>query len=95
VATLIQAGNTVRMTCDFYNATGVLANPTTVKVIFYDTRYVKLNEFTLTDVNRSETGKYFYDYTTDNVEKRYIYEWQGIFDGYPSIIRGDFITNFM
>jgi hypothetical protein len=92
---LIQAGNTVRLTCDFYDVGGALANPTSVKVTFYDYKHLKLSEFTLTDANRISTGKYFFDYTTSLQEQRYIYEWEGIFEGYPSVARGDFITNFM
>lgn len=91
-----QAGNTVRLECTFKDFNGVKVNPDNVKIIFYDYRYVKLEEFLLTLDNQSETGVYFFNYVTPTGnEQRIIYEWQGFLNGFPSLKRGSFRTVFI
>jgi hypothetical protein len=91
-----QAGNTVYLECTFKDLNGTKVNPDNVKVIFYDYRYVVIDEFLLDENNRSETGVYFFNYVTPNDdEKRIIYEWQGIVNGFPSLKRGSFRTVFI
>jgi hypothetical protein len=95
VTEAIQAGNTVRLSCHFYDVDGVLTNPTLVKVIIYDYRYNKMEEFTLDSSYQISTGVYFYDFQTSIEERRYIYEWYGTIGGLPSIKRADFRTEFI
>jgi hypothetical protein len=91
-----QAGNTVHLECIFKDLNGIKVDPDNVKIIFYDYRYVVLSEFLLDVNNRSEIGVYFFNYVTPNdEEKRIIYEWQGIVNGFPSLKRGSFRTVFI
>jgi hypothetical protein len=91
-----QAGNTVYLECTFKDINGIKVNPDNVKVIFYDYRYTVIQEILLDDSNIIETGVYFFNYITPNDdEKRFIYEWQGIVNGFPSLKRGSFRTVFI
>lgn len=91
----IQAGTTVRLTCKFYDPNGFLTTPTSVKLTFYDYRYQIISEINLNATNTLEEGVYFYDYTTDAEEMKYIFEWHGMIDGFPSIKRDSFTTLFI
>lgn len=91
----VQAGNTVRLTCKFYDPNGFLTSPTTLRLIIYDYRYRKLEEFTVPLTNQLETGTFYYDFTTSGNEQKYIFEWNGLVDGLPSIKRDAFTTQFM
>jgi hypothetical protein len=96
IGNVYQAGNTVRLECIFKDMDGVKVNPTNVKIIFYDYRYVLIEEFLLGIENQGETGVYYYNYVTPkDDEKRIIYEWQGIINGFPSLKRGSFRTVFI
>jgi hypothetical protein len=88
-----QSGNTVRLSCEFYDFDKEMKDPTIIKLKIYDYKYNLLDEFT--NVIRSEMGKYYFDYVTDVDNKTYIYEWYGELDGTPSLRRGSFITKFM
>lgn len=95
MSTRVQAGNTVRLQCKFYDYEGNLINPSFVKIVFYDYQYNKTFEQTLDAKYRLATGIYFYDYRTEFVEKRYIYEFYGLIGGLPSIKRSEFLTTFL
>ncbi len=91
----VQAGNTVRLTCKFYDPNGFLTSPTSVRLTIYDYRYRKLDEFTINEANQLSAGTYFFDFTTDSAEQKYIFEWYGLIGGFPSIKRDSFTTLFM
>lgn len=91
----VQAGNTVRLTCKFYDPNGFLTSPTSVRLIIYDYRYQKLEEFTLNETNQLTAGTYYFDYATNTNEQKYIFEWYGLISGFPSIKRDSFTTFFM
>jgi hypothetical protein len=95
MSTKVQAGNTVRLLCKFYDTNGDLVNPSLVKIIFYDYMYKKEFEQTLDAKYRIDTGTYFFDFRTEYEEKRYIYEFNGTIAGYPSVKRADFKTVFI
>lgn len=89
-------GNTVRLTGEFYDWNGNPIDLTTVKITIFDYKYkVILEPVELTSVNKTGVGKYFFDFITNEVPQRYIYEFQGILDGLPSINRGVFVTKFV
>ena len=91
----VQAGNTVRLTCKFYDPNGFLTSPQSVRLSIYDYRYRKISEFNLTTENLLSEGTYYYDFATDMEEKKYIFEWYGLIGGFPSIKRDSFTTLFM
>jgi hypothetical protein len=90
-----QYGNTVRLECNFYDFSGLSVNPDFVKVVIYNSKYEVIFTETLSISNRSDVGKYFYDYITEKKEQKIYYEWYGEINGKPSIKRGQFITKFI
>ena len=86
-----QYGNTVRFECTFYGFDGEKIDPENVRIIIYDPRYKKMFEG---EGIRVEEGSYYYDYTTEEKEQRYYYEWCGEIDNKPSLKRGQFMTRF-
>lgn len=87
-----QYGNTVRLECTFHEFNGSLVDPDNVKITVYDSRYNKIFEG---NGIRIETGKYFFDYTTEEKEQKCYYEWYGEIEGKPSLKRGEFMTRFV
>jgi hypothetical protein len=91
-----QRGDTIRLTCTFYNFDNVAVDPSEVKMIIYDSTYTKTSETILNSSNRTGTGIYFYDYFADvTKDTKIIYEWHGIIEGTPSIKRGSFNIVFI
>lgn len=79
-------GDTVRLTANFKDWEGQLVDPSQVKIIIYDSRYNKLNEFEITTQGRADKGKYFFDYQFDK-SGDFIYEFYATIDGTPSLAR--------
>jgi hypothetical protein len=92
---VFQAGNTVRLQCEFEDFDGNKINPTNVKITFYDTKYNVLQETNL-NIGNIATGTYIYNFITSNEEeRRYVYEWYGEINGLPSLKRSSFRTIFI
>lgn len=91
-----QRGDTIRLTCTFYNFDNVAVDPSEVKMIIYDSTYTKTSETILNSSNRTGTGTYFYDYFADvTKDTKIIYEWHGTIEDTPSIKRGSFNIVFI
>lgn len=92
---IFQNGNTVRLSCSFYDFDGTLKDPNIVKIKFYGNNMNLINEFT--NVQRVDIGKFYYDYIIENTNKniRHYYEWYAEIDGVPSLKRSSFITRFI
>jgi hypothetical protein len=88
-------GNTVRLTGTFKDINGALRDPSFVKVILYNYRYEKIEEFILGTVNKVGTGVYAFDYRTPNDEMKIYYEFYGEIEGNPAIQRSSFKTKFI
>lgn len=95
MAGVIQAGNTIRLTCKFYDPNGYITTPTVVRLTFYDYRFQKITDVNLSDADILTEGTYYYDYATETHEKKYYVEWYGLIDGLPSIKRDTFSTTFI
>lgn len=92
----VLAGQTVRAVNTFYNFDGVPQDPQIVRFKIYDRRYNLLEDFTLTDGNKLDEGKYFYDYITPaEPNQRYIIEFYGEIAGNPTIERQQIYTTFL
>lgn len=92
----VVAGTAIRITNTFYNFDGVPQDPQIVRFRIYDRRYNLLEDFTLTDGNKLEEGKYFYDYITPSEpNQRYIIEFYGEIAGNPTIERETIFTAFL
>lgn len=88
-------GNTVRLTATFKDNSGVLRDPNIIRVIFYNYRYEKIDEFSIGTANKISTGVYFFDYRTPNEEMKIYYEFYGEIAGNPAIQRNSFKTVFI
>lgn len=88
-----QHGNTIRLTCEFFDFDGIPKSPDDVKIRIYDYKYNVIDEFN--NATKTEEGKYYFDYVSETENKTYYYEWYGQLDGTPSLRRGSFITKFI
>lgn len=82
---LYVAGTTVRLQCKFYDFDKNLIDPARVKLIIYDSKYTKINEFE--NVVRVSEGTYQYDYVSESTDRRLYYEFYGEIAGNPAINR--------
>lgn len=41
---IYQRGDTIKLTCTFYNFNNVAVDPTEIKIIIYDSTYTKISE---------------------------------------------------
>jgi len=73
-------GDTIRLTGDFKNWAGALADPTSVTVTTYDQNRNVLATLSGASVVKSETGKYYAEYLVPDV-KMLIYEFTGTLEG--------------
>jgi hypothetical protein len=87
-------GSTVRLSAKFTDVEGIPKNPDTVKVVLYDYRFNKLEEFVLGEENHVGTGEYVFDYITPMIERKIHFEFYGEISGNPVIERDSFVTKF-
>jgi len=88
-------GTTIRFIGEFRDFDGNLIDITFPKVTIYNQRYTVMEEHQLNDSNKLETGKYFFDYVSDEKAQRIIYEFYGEIDGSPALDRKSFVTRFI
>lgn len=90
----IQVGNTVRLVAQFYDWDGAPVDPALIKLIFYDAKYTKIDEYSIGPAHKLEPGKYYFDYVT-KASGTVFYEWYGEVDGLPTLKRGTFTARQM
>lgn len=88
-----QSGNTIRLTCEFFDFDGLKKDPQIIKVKIYDYKYNVISE--ITNVERIDIGKYYLDYIAEGENKKHYYEWYAEIDGTPSLKRSSFTTRFV
>ncbi len=90
-------GNTITLECTFQDNNGNISDPDSVKVITYDYKHVKLDEYTGSDITKVSTGVYKFDYTPPtNVSRSFVYyEWNGTRAGKVSLLRNEIKTEFL
>ena len=95
--TIYVHGNTITLECTFKDKDGNINDPDTVKVITYDYKHVKLNEYVGADITKVSTGVYTFDYTPPtNVPRSFVYyEWNGVRSGKISLLRDEIKTEFL
>jgi len=82
------AGDTVRIIFSFFDYGNELVDPTIVKVLFYNSKFVKIGEAVMGADNKISTGNYYYDYTSSSSYRDTLYyETYGEVNGFPSISR--------
>lgn len=88
-------GNTIRLKAIFKDNIGNPKDPDMVKIIFYNYRYEKIDEFSLGQSHKIGIGEYVYDYVSSDNETRIYYEFNGEIAGNPAIQRSGFMTKFI
>ena len=81
------AGDTVRFRCHFKTFDGQSVDPADVKLTVYDTNKQQMFQITLTDSNRENVGVYFYDYVLHDDKQEIIFEFRGLYNNKPILVR--------
>lgn len=63
-----------------------LIDPGDVKLTIYDSNKQQIEQITLTDTNK-ENGVYFYDYVLPDDKQEIIFEFRGLCNGKPILVR--------
>ena len=81
--------NTVRLKAEFYNFAGVLSDPSTITlIIIVQTTKTIVASLVQSDLIRTNTGMWYYDFIVPVGNGNLIYEWSGILEGNPIVNRG-------
>lgn len=88
-----QSGTTVRIEVFFKDFEGSFVDPSVITFSLYDKRHKLISETTITVANKLAVGHYYYDLVSE--EGEFSYEWMGMIDDVPSIIRTEIAFNFV
>lgn len=91
---MIYSGDTVRLKVNFKTFTGEAINPDNVTLTIYDIERNQIEQYELDDTYRQDVGVYFFDYITPDDEQEIIYEFKGVYNNYPIIVRDSLKINF-
>ncbi|MBE2919744.1 hypothetical protein HPK02_13165 [Anoxybacillus flavithermus] len=80
------AGDTVRFRCHFRTFDGQSVEPADVKLTIYDSNKQQIKQITLTDTNK-DNGVYFYDYVLPTNQSEIIFEFSGVYNNKPILVR--------
>ena len=81
------AGDTVRFRCHFKTFDGQSVNPADVKLTIYDSNKQQIEQITLDDTNKEKVGVYFYDYVLPTNHSEIIFEFSGVYNNKPILVR--------
>ena len=91
---MIYQGDTVRLIVNFRTFDGQAIDPDNVTLTIYDETETQIEQFILDDTNRKDVGIFFYDYVTPDVQQELIYEFKGVHNHNPIIVRDSIETSF-
>lgn len=92
---MIYSGDTVRLICNFKTFTGQLIDPTDITLTIYDSDREQIEQFTLNDTNRDDVGVYFYDFVTPDDKQEVLFEFKGVHNNLPIVVRDSLQINFI
>ena len=81
------AGDTVRLKCHFKTFDGTAVEPEDVKLTIYDANKQQIKQITLDDTNKENVGVYFYDYVLPDDKQEIIFEFRGLCNNKPILVR--------
>lgn len=87
-------GDTIRLKATFTTWAGVATDPTTPALKIYDESETVILTKTATDLTKSATGVYYYDYTT-TAKGLYYYEFSGTLESTVELERAEFYVEFV
>ncbi|MGG3892508.1 hypothetical protein [Geobacillus stearothermophilus] len=88
------AGDTVRLKCHFKTFDGQSVEPTDIKLTIYDVNKQQIEQIALTDTNKESTGVYFYDYVLPDDKREIIFEFRGLYNNKPILVRDSIKIQF-
>lgn len=91
---MIHSGDTVRLIVNFRTFTGQAIDPTDVTLTIYDNTEQQIEQFILDDTNRNDVGVFFYDFVTPNDEQEIIFEFRGLNNSNPIVVRDSLQIKF-
>ena len=91
---MYKTGDTIRLTCTFYNFAGELADPTAISLKVYDASKTAVLTKAIGDLVKSSTGVYYYDYTVPVTSQQMTYEFIGTINSLPMVAREQFGTEW-
>lgn len=89
------ADSTVKIVGEFYNYEEQLIEPQNIKLIIYNEKWEKQEEFIMGLSNKIKDGSYFLEYLLPSRPQKLYYEWNAIIDGSTSISRDTIIVSKM
>ena len=78
---LVQAGNTMRLNCDFRSQDDILVDPHDLYINIYTYKYELIKTIPKEEIERADVGEYHYNFTVPQEETRLVYEWVGNING--------------
>lgn len=81
------SGDTVRLKVHFKTFTGESIEPTDIKLTIYDTNKNLIEEIPITDTNKESLGVYFYDYILPDDKPEIVFEFRGLQNNKPILVR--------
>ena len=91
---MIYQGDTVRLKVNFRNFSGINVDPTETKLTIYDMYKNQMEQFILDDANKENVGVYFYDYTPATELSDFIFEFSGLYNNHPTVVRDSLKIKF-
>jgi hypothetical protein len=88
VTTQVISGDTVKLKCDFKSWLGEYTDPDSITLKIYDVNKTQVGAtINLTAANKTDTGKYEYEYVVPDSYPQLIFEYRGVIDGNPILGR--------
>jgi len=92
---MIYSGDTVRLVVYFKNLNMQSVDPDSITLTIYNINQEQIEQITLDDSNRKDVGVYFYDYVVPEDNQEIIYEFKGLDNNNPIIIRDSIKIEFV
>lgn len=87
-------GDTVRLKVYFKDFNSKAIDPQNVTLSIFKSNKELLEQFNLTESNKSEKGVYFYDYSPTDLTE-FVYEFKGLHNDKPILVREKVKTTFI
>lgn len=81
------SGDTVRLKVHFKTFDGTFINPSDITLTIYDKDKQQIEQFILTDNDKETVGVYFYDYVLPANQELIIFEFAGVYNTKPILVR--------
>jgi hypothetical protein len=81
------AGDTIRLKCHFKTFDGQSVEPTDVKLTIYDSQKQLIEEFILDDSHKENVGIFYFDYVLPDDKQKIIFEFRGLYNNKPILVR--------